>query len=451
MVHLHHCDTASSSAKLRPIDGLICKGKSGFELVRPKVTAYAVRVKLAVTSGGIMKKSLKKMGLALAATTVVAMYGCGGGGGGSGGGASLLTGVFLDAPVAGLTYSTATQSGTTNASGQFSYAAGETITFSIGSMSFPSVTAQGTVTPLTLANTTSMYDTKVINILRILQALDTDASPTAISIPQAAINAAPASLDFSDTAAVDLAFAGGGSFNGLGTLPSATTALNHFADTLGGGLIGTWKSNSEPAVLELFADGTFAYGEFGGAAPNGGEYGTYTWVAGKLTLTLAVDWNQSGGVSAGQVGSTIPLSYALSGGNNTLTLTTDATSAAAGASFAMTRQASTTGYEGTWKTAGSKPHVFTLLTAGKFVYVERESGGQNNGIEAGDFTTTLNPSADSTGTITLTISDYDDNLPNGSGIGDLNAVVGPLTVTVVGNKLTLTPPGMAPVEFFRQF
>ena len=96
-----------------------------------------------------------KISLSLAALGLVALLSaCGGGGGGSTPNtpsATVLTGVFIDSQVGGIDFTTATQSGKTNAKGEFSYVAGETVTFSIGSVQLPAVAANATVTPLDIA------------------------------------------------------------------------------------------------------------------------------------------------------------------------------------------------------------------------------------------------------------------------------------------------------------
>lgn len=110
--------------------------------------------------------------------------------------ASILTGVFLDAAVANIGYRTDTQTGVTNDSGEFNYRAGELITFFIGDLEFPSIFAKGIITPMDIANTDTLDDNRVINILRLLQSLDKDGDPSnGIEITAAAI-AAGAVLDF---------------------------------------------------------------------------------------------------------------------------------------------------------------------------------------------------------------------------------------------------------------
>jgi hypothetical protein len=118
---------------------------------------------------------------------VVILSGCGGSGGGSPAiptpglpdtpVSTTLTGVFLDSPVINITYSTESLSGVTNALGEFDYLAGETVTFSIGDLSFPSAGAAALVTPLDLVGTQDLSNPEVLNIVRLLQALDEDGDP----------------------------------------------------------------------------------------------------------------------------------------------------------------------------------------------------------------------------------------------------------------------------------
>ena len=99
----------------------------------------------------------------LQAGLAVCLASCGGGGGGgsptapgvstsgSEAAGALLQGRFIDSPVIGVAYKTATQSGFTGIYGEFAYRAGESVTFSIGKVVFPTVPASALVTlsPLT--------------------------------------------------------------------------------------------------------------------------------------------------------------------------------------------------------------------------------------------------------------------------------------------------------------
>ena len=110
---------------------------------------------------------IKKAWLA-AALAASALTGCGGGGG-SGNSASspgspaadpnqppsgeptakTVTGIFVDAPVQGLEYETATLSGKTNANGEFQYVEGEQVTFTLANKAIRLGTLLGepTITP----------------------------------------------------------------------------------------------------------------------------------------------------------------------------------------------------------------------------------------------------------------------------------------------------------------
>ena len=103
----------------------------------------------------------------------------------------VLTEQFLDGPVEGLGYRTATGGGFTNAQGEFSYRAGESVTFFIGDMELPPVQAATVVTPLDVAGSASLNDARVVNLLILLQSLDEDRIATnGIKILNAAVTAA---------------------------------------------------------------------------------------------------------------------------------------------------------------------------------------------------------------------------------------------------------------------
>lgn len=113
------------------------------------------------------------------------------------------TGVLIDSAVEGVSYSTATESGVTNAAGEFRYQSGETVTFTLGSVELGSVPATAEVTVFDLAEVTStpngitaFYEQfytsdggptplqRATNIAVLLQSLDDDANPdNGINIP----------------------------------------------------------------------------------------------------------------------------------------------------------------------------------------------------------------------------------------------------------------------------
>ena len=147
----------------------------------------------------------------------------------------LYTGVFIDSAVSGLKYTTPTHSGFTNAQGEFNYRQGETITFSVGDIQFPSVMASARITPYTLANSTDINNLSVINIARFLQTLDQDGNlDNGIAIDSQAHTAGIGnSLDFSSAQFSDLAknivtTAGAART----TLVDSISAKNHLSDSL---------------------------------------------------------------------------------------------------------------------------------------------------------------------------------------------------------------------------
>ncbi len=110
------------------------------------------------------------------------------------------TGIFLDSAVSGLGYSSISNSGTTSASGNFSYKAGETINFHLGTWSFGSADAASIITPLDLAGVDHIT-TNVVNRIRLLQTLDSDTNLTngiQISIPDSQLPTGSIDFDVSE-------------------------------------------------------------------------------------------------------------------------------------------------------------------------------------------------------------------------------------------------------------
>ena len=131
--------------------------------------------------------------------TLFMLSACGGGSSGSSED-NRSSGVFVDSNVAGLAYTTATLSGITSANGVFRYAAGETVTFSIGGIIIGSAEGTSTITPMDLVpSATSVSDEQVLNIARFLQTLDDNGDPNDGITISAAVSAAAInySVDFS--------------------------------------------------------------------------------------------------------------------------------------------------------------------------------------------------------------------------------------------------------------
>lgn len=105
--------------------------------------------------------------------TVLFLLACGGGGG-----TPTAVGVFVDAPVEGLNYESGGIKGTTDSGGKFTYVVGQTVTFSLGSITFPPIKPTGNiVSPVDLVGASSPSDPAAIALARIIQSVDGDGDP----------------------------------------------------------------------------------------------------------------------------------------------------------------------------------------------------------------------------------------------------------------------------------
>jgi len=147
----------------------------------------------------------------------------------------VLTGRFVDSAVAGLQYATATQSGVTESDGSYDYLAGESVTFSIGDITLPTIPATEVVTPLSVFSTSVITDIRVMNLARLLQTLDTDGDPVngIVLADAASASATGLNVDFAadsfDTDVVNLV-ANAGAANT--SLVEGMAALEHLQETL---------------------------------------------------------------------------------------------------------------------------------------------------------------------------------------------------------------------------
>lgn len=254
-----------------------------------------------------MKNSIKVFLL----SSVFVLQGCGGNDDSSdlGSGEVTLTGVFLDSPVVNMDYMTTNSSGVitrdykvdskykTNADGEYEYTAGETVTFAIGDLTFPPVSAAGTVTPLDIAGTSDPNDLEAVNMIRLLQTLDVDGDPSnGITITDDAKSVATPLERFdipeSDFAnAVDTLIKHGGQETVPTELVSAAQAVAHFEKTLSDTtgvafdtIKGSWRASDGSVIIHFFPDGRYLAMQWEDGA-EGFEYGTYVASNGNITFT----------------------------------------------------------------------------------------------------------------------------------------------------------------------
>lgn len=144
-------------------------------------------------------------------------------------------GFFIDSPVAGISYSTATYQGVTDDYGRYQFESGETVTFSLGDIVLPSVSASKAVHVSDLYSG-GVDDQRTINLARLLLTIDSDGEPdNGIQLSAEAVNPdyTPEGLDFSSvTFAADVAqYLSDASQTQ--TLISEEIAVEHIRDTLG--------------------------------------------------------------------------------------------------------------------------------------------------------------------------------------------------------------------------
>ena len=146
-------------------------------------------------------------------------------------------GFFIDSPVEGLAYTSATHSGTTDAFGRFDYEEGESITFSFGDITLPSISASKAIHVSDLY-TDGLTDTQTINLARLLLTIDSDGdADNGIQLSADAIDTdnTPDNLDFdSGTFDADVAnyiAAVAATSSSLDTLVSAQDATEHITYT----------------------------------------------------------------------------------------------------------------------------------------------------------------------------------------------------------------------------
>jgi len=90
--------------------------------------------------------------------------------------ANIQTGIFADAPVEGLNYTTLTQNGFTDEQGHFKYKDGETVEFKLGTLSLGKGKAEAFVTPYNISDN----NTTATNIAMVLQNFDANRSNTQV-------------------------------------------------------------------------------------------------------------------------------------------------------------------------------------------------------------------------------------------------------------------------------
>ena len=170
-------------------------------------------------------------------------------------------GVFVDAPVEGLSFTTTSGlTGTTNSAGGFNYLAGDNVTFSLGSVSFPPVAASDLISPLDLVGASSANHPGAVSIARLLQSLDSDGNPdNGISINRAKLASTPTQpTNWSNLTEIQLAALHRDGASGLRTEIQARTHLTSQLAALNKdpqmSLVGRYASGGTVVLPSLVAE-----------------------------------------------------------------------------------------------------------------------------------------------------------------------------------------------------
>lgn len=182
---------------------------------------------------------------------------CGGGGSSSNTPTTTTaTGYFIDSPVQGLTYVSGSQSGTTDASGKFTYEVGKTVKFSVGAISLGEVIAKGKMTPVDLVANADASNTKVLNITRFLMTLDSDGNATnGITISDATKTAAQSASQIDFATATDATLTSALTPLTTNTPVAVTNAQTHLTSSIYALYAGTYSGTNSGTSSSL--SGTF--------------------------------------------------------------------------------------------------------------------------------------------------------------------------------------------------
>ncbi|MCK6262729.1 hypothetical protein KP803_05510 [Vibrio sp. ZSDE26] len=417
------------------------------------------------------------LGLILGLGSSLLLVGCNGSS--SSTSATAQTGQFIDAAVANINYATETLSGVTDSNGNYLYEEGETVTFSIGSITFPPVLASGVVTPLDIANSNDPEDDQVVNIIRFLQTLDTDGDPSnGITISDDVKDAATTDIDFdvsssvfeSDTTVLSVIAQGGQDTTTI-SLISEAAALAHFESTLQGAgitfgkFVGTWLVSSanenELLMFTFFADGTYAHAEIdtdlqNAENPNelnGMEWGTYEVNSLDEFFSETTYFDENGDIGLTDVitsatansqdGGTIKFTFS----NNDQTLTFNVTDYENGSVVATDTitfaKLVDNGIVGTWLISGTNENellMFTFLSDGTYVHAEvdrdlstAQNPDEDNGVEWGSYVVNAQ-----TNEMTISFPDSGTDLNGDTGLSDfVGNANNQVFATVSGDVLSL--------------
>lgn len=223
-------------------------------------------------------------------TAVLSACGGGGGSGNPGTGTSTGTGTFLDSPVAGLSYTCGSSSGTTDASGHFTYDTGSTCTFKIGGVTLGSAPAKSTLTPVSIVSgATDETNPTVTKLAQLLQTLDADSNPSNGITIDSSVTTALASSNVTIASGSDVQALVTQAYSGR-TLVNSGTAQTHLQGSILTQMAGTYScsfsgGDSGSGTVTLAANGSITGSGSSNSGGSGSVSGTYS-SSGSTSFTL---------------------------------------------------------------------------------------------------------------------------------------------------------------------
>lgn len=366
------------------------------------------------------------------------------------------TGIFIDAPVAGLSYTTSGgYTGTTDSTGAFLYNTGETVTFKIGTLSLGSSTGSPAIYPADLARKEGAAASNVAtNLMVLLQSLNTTPGTSVITLPA---SLATATLPALDLKADPAAFAALPALTQVMTTagiktpvvtPAAASAAA--ATAFHTATAGMWQQHSasgtaQPVFWRFDGKGGYLIGNANETDNklNGVEVGTLQWDPLSNTFKATGITPDSNGTSGLSHRDTASLALTLRITGSTVT----ATAADGSTAWQLRRVPTATDtIVGSWTFDASRSDYTHLVFLADGTYVLLDTAGANDpgckapaGIELGTFTADR-----TTGKVTMVSKKVD---TNGCAGFDVNAT---FTVTALSaTKMTVRWPEGSGDELFR--
>lgn len=175
------------------------------------------------------------------------------------------TGILVDSPVSGISFAASSgKTGVTNDKGSFNFNYGDKIEFKLGGLALGNIPGSQIVTPIELANGS---DTKLQNLLVLLQSLDSDSNPTnGITISSETAAAVKSSINlesdpetFADSANLKSIMATSGIEGNVRTAEEARTHFLSQGTALLSAQIWVSYDNTTASVLRIAADSSGEY------------------------------------------------------------------------------------------------------------------------------------------------------------------------------------------------